>query len=64
MNAIDPYTTVSALIAAAGLEPDPEEISIAVENYPALRKNLDRLHDFLPNHEEEPLLQFWADPSQ
>ena len=60
MKPIDPHAIVSVLLATAGLSPDPDEIDTAADGYPSLRASLDRMHDLLPDHEEEPELNFWA----
>jgi hypothetical protein len=58
----DVETTVRALIAAAGLAPDEEEVRAVVEAYPALRASLDRLHEAPIDRQEEPQTLFRSTP--
>ncbi len=54
----DVEATVRALIAAAGLRPDEDEVLAAIAAYPALRASLDRLHEAPIDREQEPQTLF------
>lgn len=56
----DADTTVRAMIAAAGLTPDPDEIDAAVAQFPALQASLTRLHELDIDHEEDLAVTFEA----
>ncbi|MCD9198716.1 hypothetical protein [Aeromicrobium wangtongii] len=56
----DHATTVRAMIAAAGLTPDPAEIDAAIAGYASLRASVDRLHALDLDHEEDLVVSFEA----
>lgn len=58
----DPAATVRALVAAAGLQPEEEEILQAIAAYPALRASLDALHAAPVDREEQPQTLFRSRP--
>lgn len=51
---------VRAMIVAAGLRPDPDEIDSAVAHYPALLACVTRLHELDIDHEEDLAVTFEA----
>ena len=52
----DPATTVTALLAAAGVSPDPDEVEALIANYPAHRADVDLIYT-VPAITDGPLVQ-------
>lgn len=58
----DPSVVVPALLAAAGLQPGPEEVAVMVAEYPGRAQAIERLHAVAAARYEEPALVFRALP--
>jgi hypothetical protein len=58
----DAATTVTTLLAVAGISPTPDEVAFYVDGYPALRASLDTLYAIDGVRYEEPGLVFSAIP--
>jgi hypothetical protein len=54
----DTATTVTSLLAAAGISPDADEVDALIESYPAQRASADLLHTVDGMADVAPVLAF------